>query len=123
LTKYLFYDIISHKLKIGHFRPIAYSPVQEKAIMSSNSIVADEVLAAVRNFQNNLDAPSIQPAILANRNFDPQNVSEAWSGCLNDSWAPRIKAKTEEGFEVVRIQTEWQINGHCTMIYMVKMKS
>ena len=91
--------------------------------MSSDSILGAEVLAAVQNFEQGLDAPSVQPAILAHRNFDPQTVSEVWSGYYNDSWAMMIKAKIDDGFVIVRIQTELHGNVHATMIYMIKPKS
>lgn len=91
--------------------------------LQMKSIISDEVLAALRNFEAGMDSPSIQPCVLANRDFDLFDVVDVWSGYLNDSWAPKIKEKLEAGFLAVRIQTEWAGDGHITQIYMVKLKS
>lgn len=70
-----------------------------------------------------LENPDQLLTILANFNLDLTQVAEFWAGHLNDSWAPQIKAKLDEGFIAFRVQTEFGINGHSTMIYMAKMKS
>ncbi len=63
-------------------------------------------------------------SVLYNRNLDLSQAAGFWVGYLNDSWAPQINAKLEEGFQVFRIQTEFQgAIGHSTMIYMAKMKT
>lgn len=62
-------------------------------------------------------------AIIANRNIDPADVVEWAAFYFNDSWMPKINAKLQEGFVTVRIQTELDISGHETMIYMAKMKT
>jgi hypothetical protein len=60
--------------------------------------------------------------ILYNVNLDFTNVEEFWEGHLNHAWIDRINEKIKEGFIVFRIQTEFQLNGHETHIYMAKMK-
>ncbi|MDX9892885.1 MAG: hypothetical protein RB292_00535 [Patescibacteria group bacterium] len=87
-------------------------------------IVGHKILKALEGFEAGLgDDASIQPAILANRNFDPSRVVAAWGGYLNDAWTDKIQAKIQEGFTVVRIQTEWTGKAHRTMIYLVKLSA
>lgn len=62
-------------------------------------------------------------AIIANLNIDTTQVEEWAAYCFNDSWMPTINGKLKEGFVTVRVQTEFQLNGHCAMIYMAKMKA
>lgn len=61
--------------------------------------------------------------IIVNRNIDPTEVEEWEAFHFNDSWMPKINDKLKEGFVTVRIQTELDISGHETMIYMAKMKA
>lgn len=65
----------------------------------------------------------IQPAVLMNKEIDHDMVGEYTSCYNNNSWAPKIKELIDEGWIVFRIQTEFGINGHSTMIYMAKMKA
>lgn len=67
-------------------------------------------------------AAQLQPTIIANHNIDPTEVESWWSGYCNDAWAPQIDEKIQQGYIAIRVQTEFGINGHSTMIYMVKMK-
>ncbi|MBP5993621.1 MAG: hypothetical protein KA731_01805 [Candidatus Moranbacteria bacterium] len=61
--------------------------------------------------------------IIANQNLDLTQVAEFWAGYFGPSWEETIKQKLGEGFVTFRIQTEFGINGHSTMIYMAKMKT
>lgn len=65
----------------------------------------------------------IQPCILMNLNIDHTNVGEYTSCHVNDSWAPKIKELIDGGWIVFRIQTEFYLNGHDTMMYLAKMKT
>lgn len=60
--------------------------------------------------------------ILYNRNLDFEKVELFWEGHLNNAWLGRVNRRIEEGFIVFRIQTEFQLNGHETHIYMAKLK-
>lgn len=80
------------------------------------------VLTAIADFDASLLDPNTAPVVLAHRNFDPMDVVEAYSCYLNYSWAETIKAKIQEGFVAVHIQTEWNGSSHASMIYLVKFK-
>jgi len=91
--------------------------------MKTGTITGKEILRALSGFEDGLDAQEgTQPAIIANRNFDPSQIEEAYGCYLNDSWVETIKKKIEDGFIAVRIQTEWDGTRHNTMIYLVKLK-
>jgi len=65
---------------------------------------------------------NLQPLILANTNVDLAQVEKVWAGYFNDSWNGRINEKLDEGFIIIRIQTELETVTHATKIYMVKLK-
>ena len=88
--------------------------------MSTRTNVA-ELMKLVDRGQ--LDPGQVQPSILAHQNINLNKVEKWWSCHLNDSWAPKINEKIGEGYIVIRVQTELDMNGHSTMIYMVKMKA
>lgn len=65
----------------------------------------------------------VQPCILMHRNIDHDNVGEYTSCHVNNSWAPKIKELIDDGWVVFRIQTEFNLDGHATKMYLAKMKS
>lgn len=91
--------------------------------MKTGTITGKEILRALSGFEDGLGAQEgTQPAIIANRNFDPSQIEDAYGCYLNDSWAETIGEKLRAGFMAVRIQTEWDGTRHHTMIYLVKLK-
>ena len=82
-----------------------------------------DIIQAV--LRGEMDNPDGLLAILYNHNLGPEDLERVeafWEGHLNKAWLDQVNAKLKEGFIVFRIQTEFQINGHETHIYMAKMK-
>lgn len=69
-----------------------------------------------------LENPNDLLTILYNRNLDFEKLEELWEGHLNNAWLDKVNEKIKKGFTIFRIQTEFQLNGHETHIYMAKMK-
>jgi len=66
--------------------------------------------------------PGLQPTILMDKPINHEQVAEYAVCYLNDAWAPKVNKLLKKGFIAFRIQTELEINGHVTMIYMAKLK-
>lgn len=65
----------------------------------------------------------IQPCILMHKNIDHDQVGEYTTCYVNDGWASKIKELIDDGWIPFRIQTEFHLNGHDTMMYLAKLKA
>lgn len=60
--------------------------------------------------------------IWASRDVDITQIAELTSCYVNDSWASKIKKLLANGWVLLRIQTEFDVNGHNVKAYFAKMK-
>lgn len=85
-----------------------------------NSSISNEALK--KALSGDLENPDQLLTIIANQDLNLARVAKFWCGYFGPDWEGTIQAKIDEGFVAFRIQTEFHMSGHSTMIYMAQMK-